>query len=122
MVESTNVGPHGLADGREETAMRISRTLAALTVTCVVLLTTAATTATAGTTTAATGEPYCAITWATAFTTATCGTGCRGGYRLTLRYRLAREQPGTIEAYEVSAVDGSPTKLVSVPVTLTATR
>ncbi|MFG2062146.1 hypothetical protein ACGFIK_12080 [Micromonospora sp. NPDC048871] len=78
MVESTNVGPHGLADSREETAMRISRTLAALTVTCAVLLTTAATTATAGTTAAATGEPYCAITWATAFTTATCGTGWPG--------------------------------------------
>ncbi|RUL90656.1 spore gernimation protein [Verrucosispora sp. FIM060022] len=59
---------------------------------------------------------------ATAFTTATCGTGCRGGYRVTVGYRLDREQPGTIEAYEVSAVDGSPTKLVSVPVTLAATR
>ncbi|PMR57541.1 hypothetical protein C1A38_29335 [Verrucosispora sp. ts21] len=55
--------------------MRISRTLATLTVACAVLLTTAGTTATAGTTTtagttntagtraAATGEPYCGITW-----------------------------------------------------------
>ena len=57
--------------------MRISRTLAALTVACAVLLTTAGTTATAGTaattgTTATagtraaatvTGEPYCGITW-----------------------------------------------------------
>ncbi|MBL6276365.1 GerMN domain-containing protein [Micromonospora fiedleri] len=59
---------------------------------------------------------------ATAFTTATCGTGCRGGYRVTVGYRLDREQPGTIEAYEVSAVDGSPIKLISVPVTLAATR
>ncbi|PZG07080.1 spore gernimation protein, partial [Micromonospora craterilacus] len=59
---------------------------------------------------------------ATAFTTATCGTGCRGAYRVAVRYRLAREQPGTIEVYEVSAVDGSRTKVVAVPVTLTAAR
>ncbi|GAB3840949.1 hypothetical protein GCM10029963_10800 [Micromonospora andamanensis] len=59
---------------------------------------------------------------ATGFTTATCGTGCRGGYRLTLSYRVSRDQAGTIEAYEVSAVDGSPAKVVAVPVTLTATR
>ncbi|WP_236145879.1 Gmad2 immunoglobulin-like domain-containing protein, partial [Verrucosispora sp. SN26_14.1] len=61
-------------------------------------------------------------TLATGFTTATCGTGCRGGYRLTLAYRSAREQPGTVEAYEVSAADGSRTKLVAVPVTVAATR
>ncbi|MFI7078461.1 Gmad2 immunoglobulin-like domain-containing protein [Micromonospora sp. NPDC049903] len=59
---------------------------------------------------------------ATGFTTATCGTGCRGGYRLTLSYFSAREQPGTVEAYEVSAADGSRTKLVAVPVTVAATR
>ncbi|MEV6693660.1 Gmad2 immunoglobulin-like domain-containing protein [Micromonospora sp. NPDC051196] len=59
---------------------------------------------------------------ATAFTTATCGIGCRGDYRLAVGYRLAREQPGTIEAYEVSGADGSRTKLVSVPVTLAATQ
>ncbi|TCC00361.1 spore gernimation protein [Micromonospora zingiberis] len=58
---------------------------------------------------------------ATGFTTATCGTGCRGSYRLTIGYRLARAQSGTIEAYEVSAADGSRTKLVAVPVTLAAT-
>ncbi|WP_341715588.1 Gmad2 immunoglobulin-like domain-containing protein [Micromonospora sp. FIMYZ51] len=56
---------------------------------------------------------------ATAFTTATCGTGCRGGYRIVIGYRLDREQPGTVEAYEVSAADGSRTKLVAVPVVLT---
>ncbi|GIJ20782.1 Gmad2 immunoglobulin-like domain-containing protein [Micromonospora lutea] len=58
---------------------------------------------------------------ATGFTTATCGTGCRGSYRATVRYRLVREQPGTIEVYEVSAADGSRTKTVAVPVTLAAT-
>ncbi|GIJ26655.1 hypothetical protein Vqi01_18170 [Micromonospora qiuiae] len=59
---------------------------------------------------------------ATAFTTATCGTGCRGAYRVAVGYRLARQQPGTIEVYEVSAADGSRTNLVAVPVTLAATR
>ncbi|MDG4797809.1 Gmad2 immunoglobulin-like domain-containing protein [Micromonospora sp. WMMD1082] len=59
---------------------------------------------------------------ATAFTTATCGTGCRGAYRVAVGYRLARTQIGTIEVYEVSAADGSRTKLVAVPVTLAATR
>ncbi|MFI7551309.1 Gmad2 immunoglobulin-like domain-containing protein [Micromonospora sediminimaris] len=59
---------------------------------------------------------------ATAFTTATCGNGCRGGYRVAVRYRLSAEQRGTIEVYEVSAVDGSRTKVVAVPVTLAATR
>ncbi|MEG3636957.1 Gmad2 immunoglobulin-like domain-containing protein [Micromonospora palythoicola] len=57
---------------------------------------------------------------ATAFTTATCGTGCRGTYRVAVRYRLPKEQAGTIEVYEVSAVDGSRTKVVAVPVTLAA--
>ncbi|MDO3704461.1 Gmad2 immunoglobulin-like domain-containing protein [Micromonospora sp. C28SCA-DRY-2] len=58
---------------------------------------------------------------ATTFTTATCGTGCRGDYRVGVRYRLAREQVGTVEVYEVSPADGSRTKVVAVPVTLAAT-
>ncbi|MGS2618877.1 Gmad2 immunoglobulin-like domain-containing protein [Micromonospora sp. LZ34] len=58
---------------------------------------------------------------ATTFTTATCGTGCRGDYRVGIRYRLTREQPGTVEVYEISPADGSRTKLVAVPVTLAAT-
>ncbi|SCG55685.1 Sporulation and spore germination [Micromonospora echinaurantiaca] len=58
---------------------------------------------------------------ATTFTTATCGTGCRGDYRVGVRYRLTREQRGTVEVYEVSPADGSRTKLVAVPVTLAAT-
>lgn len=58
---------------------------------------------------------------ATTFTTATCGSGCRGDYRVGVRYRLTREQPGTVEVYEISPADGSRTKLVAVPVTLAAT-
>lgn len=57
---------------------------------------------------------------ATSFTTATCGTGCRGDYRVGVRYRLTREQRGTVEVYEVSPADGSRIKLVAVPVTLAA--
>jgi hypothetical protein len=58
----------------------------------------------------------------TAFTTATCGTGCRGDYRVTLPYRLAAEQSGVIEVYEVSARDGARVNVVPVPVTLAASR
>ncbi len=59
---------------------------------------------------------------ATAFTTATCGTGCRGDYSVGVGYRLGSEQNGTVEAYEVSAKDGSRINLVAVPVTLAASR
>lgn len=58
---------------------------------------------------------------ATRFTTATCGTGCRGSYATDLPYRLGREQRGTLQVYEVSARDGTPLNVVSIPVTLTAT-
>ncbi|MFC0006370.1 Gmad2 immunoglobulin-like domain-containing protein [Micromonospora siamensis] len=54
------------------------------------------------------------------FTTATCGTGCRGDYRVAVRYRLAATGPGSVEAYEVSARDGSRINVVSVPVLLNA--
>ncbi|MGN9811260.1 Gmad2 immunoglobulin-like domain-containing protein [Micromonospora sp. BQ11] len=54
----------------------------------------------------------------TAFTTATCGTGCRGAFRVTVGYRVGREQVGTVEAYEVSPADGSRTKVSAVPVLL----
>ncbi|MEV1146869.1 Gmad2 immunoglobulin-like domain-containing protein, partial [Micromonospora sp. NPDC049799] len=54
----------------------------------------------------------------TAFTTATCGTGCRGAFRVTVGYRVGRDQVGTVEAYEVSPADGSRTKVVAVPVLL----
>ncbi|TDC83925.1 spore gernimation protein [Micromonospora sp. KC606] len=59
---------------------------------------------------------------ATTFSTASCGTGCRGDYRVSLVYRLDREQAGTVEVYEVSPADGSRTKLVAVPVRLAASR
>ncbi|MER7474688.1 Gmad2 immunoglobulin-like domain-containing protein, partial [Micromonospora sp. NPDC000018] len=61
-------------------------------------------------------------TVATTFTTATCGTGCRGDFRVAVAYRVQREQPGTIEAYEVSAADGTRRHVVAVPVTLTPAR
>lgn len=56
---------------------------------------------------------------ATTFTTATCGSGCRGGYSVSVSYRVSSEQPGTIQVYEVSAADGSRTNVVDIPVVLT---
>ncbi|MEU4480346.1 Gmad2 immunoglobulin-like domain-containing protein [Micromonospora sp. NPDC023966] len=58
----------------------------------------------------------------TAFTTASCGSGCRGGYRLDVRYRRATAGPGTIEVYEVSARDGTRINVVRIPVDLAAGR
>ncbi|MET7971304.1 Gmad2 immunoglobulin-like domain-containing protein [Micromonospora sp. NPDC005305] len=58
----------------------------------------------------------------TAFTTASCGSGCRGTYRLNVRYRHAAAGRGTVEVYEVSARDGSRINLVRVPVDLAAAR
>ncbi|MEK8105911.1 Gmad2 immunoglobulin-like domain-containing protein [Micromonospora sp. M12] len=55
---------------------------------------------------------------ATGFGTASCGTGCRGGYRVVVGWRTAREQQGTIEVYEVSARDGSRINTMAVPVLL----
>jgi len=57
---------------------------------------------------------------ATRFTTATCGSGCRGSWSLSVPYRLARAQRGTVQVYEVSAEDGSSQHVVDVPVTLSA--
>jgi spore germination protein GerM len=54
------------------------------------------------------------------FTTATCGTGCRGTFETTLAYEVDHDQTGTLEVFEASAKDGSPTNVVSIPVTLTA--
>jgi hypothetical protein len=56
----------------------------------------------------------------TAFTAAGCGSGCRGDYRVTVSYRLADEQPGTVEVYAISPGDGSRTHVVTVAVTLAA--
>lgn len=52
------------------------------------------------------------------FTTATCGSGCRGDYSKNVAYRVDAEQPGTIEVFEASAIDGSPSNTVRIPVTL----
>ncbi|MFE9692962.1 Gmad2 immunoglobulin-like domain-containing protein [Micromonospora sp. NPDC005806] len=56
----------------------------------------------------------------TAFTLATCGSGCRGDYRVSVRYRRATAGPGSIEVYEVSARDGSRINVVAIPVILAA--
>ncbi len=53
------------------------------------------------------------------FTTATCGTGCRGDYSKRVSYEVSSEQPGFIEVFEASAIDGSPQWVVRIPVTLT---
>ncbi|MFI2647815.1 Gmad2 immunoglobulin-like domain-containing protein [Micromonospora fulviviridis] len=58
----------------------------------------------------------------TAFTTASCGSGCRGGYRVNVRYRRPAAGPGTIEVYEVSARDGSRVNVVGIAVNLAAGR
>ncbi|MEU1587723.1 Gmad2 immunoglobulin-like domain-containing protein [Micromonospora sp. NPDC005710] len=55
---------------------------------------------------------------AVGFGTASCGSGCRGGYRVVIGWRTAREQKGTVEVYEVSARDGSRINTVAVPVVL----
>ncbi|MGC5311768.1 Gmad2 immunoglobulin-like domain-containing protein [Micromonospora zamorensis] len=55
---------------------------------------------------------------ATGFGTASCGSGCRGGYHVVVGWRAAREQQGTVEVYEVSALDGSRINTTAVPVIL----
>jgi len=57
---------------------------------------------------------------ATGFGTASCGSGCRGGYRVVVGWRAVREQQGTVEVYEVSAVDGARINTMTVPVVLAA--
>lgn len=58
----------------------------------------------------------------TAFTTASCGSGCRGAYRLAVRYRGAAAGGGVVEVFQVSARDGSRVDVVRVPVELTPAR
>ncbi|MFI5836686.1 Gmad2 immunoglobulin-like domain-containing protein [Micromonospora sp. NPDC051300] len=58
----------------------------------------------------------------TGFTTASCGSGCRGAYRLAVRYRQAAAGAGVVEVFQVSARDGSRVDVVRVPVALTASR
>jgi hypothetical protein len=57
-------------------------------------------------------------TLAAGFATATCGTGCRGRYSTEISFFTQARQAGTIEVFEVSAKDGTPINVVSVPVTL----
>ena len=54
------------------------------------------------------------------FTTATCGSGCRGEFSTQLSFFVEKTQDGTIEVFEVSAEDGSPINVVTVPVVLVA--
>ena len=42
------------------------------------------------------------------FTTATCGTGCRGEWEISIPYEVDTPQWGRLEAFESSAMDGSP--------------
>jgi hypothetical protein len=51
-------------------------------------------------------------------TTATCGTGCRGDFAVDVPYSVGQEQSGEIRVFEVSAMDGKPTNVVRIPVTL----
>ena len=55
---------------------------------------------------------------AESFATATCGTGCRGLFGTDVEFTVDREQPGTVQVFEASAEDGSPTHMVEAPVTL----
>jgi hypothetical protein len=52
------------------------------------------------------------------FTNATCGTGCRGGYSVAVAYSVSHVEPGILQVFEVSAKDGSPVNVQSIPVTL----
>jgi len=51
------------------------------------------------------------------FTTATCGTGCRGTFDVTVPFDAGGASSGTLYVFEVSAEDGSRTKVVEIPLT-----
>jgi Immunoglobulin-like domain of bacterial spore germination/Sporulation and spore germination len=67
---------------------------------------------------------------ASTFTTAHCLPRCafqfsyrgHGNFSTAVAYRLASEQPGTIQVYESSPEDGSRQNLVNIPVVLAASR
>lgn len=50
---------------------------------------------------------------------AACGTGCPGDYEGSLKYVVSGDRSATLEVFEASARDGSPTNVVRVPVMLT---
>lgn len=52
-------------------------------------------------------------------TMATCGTGCRGDFSVDVEYSVGQTQPGEILVFERSALDGSRSNTVRIPVTLT---
>jgi hypothetical protein len=53
------------------------------------------------------------------FTTASCGTGCRGSYSVSVTYKVAKEQRGTVVVHDDDAAGtGTPPHSVRVPVTL----
>jgi hypothetical protein len=54
------------------------------------------------------------------FTTATCGSGCRGDFSTELSFFVEKTQEGTVEVFELSAEDGSPINVVTIPVVLVA--
>jgi hypothetical protein len=54
------------------------------------------------------------------FTTATCGTGCRGDFSVVVKYKVSREQAGTIIVHDDDAAGtGTPPHQVRIPVVLT---
>jgi hypothetical protein len=50
---------------------------------------------------------------------ASCGTGCWGTFDVTVPYNVGKAGWGTLQVYEPSAKDGSPTNLTEYPVWLT---
>ena len=49
---------------------------------------------------------------------ASCGTGCWGTFDETIPYAVAAAGPGRVQAYELSAADGSIVNLTDYPVLL----
>jgi germination protein M len=55
------------------------------------------------------------------FTTATCGSGCRGKFSVTVPYKVAHDQDGTIVVQDDDAAGtGHPPHVVEIPVHLSA--
>ncbi len=50
---------------------------------------------------------------------ASCGTGCWGTFDVTIPYRVASAQPGTLRVFDASPKDGSPVDVRDYPVQLT---
>jgi hypothetical protein len=50
---------------------------------------------------------------------ASCGTGCWGTFDVTIPYRVAAAQPGTLRVFDASPKDGTPIDVRDYPVELT---